>query len=331
MLSILALAIGATLIVVAFGTPVLRKLLVAKGIYDNPNARSSHHLPTPRGGGIVVLLAIIIGLAILGISGYPLPTGLLFIVLISFALSCLSWMDDVRNLSPFIRLACQALAVGSAILIDPSLIITSIPHLPASLSILITAAIWIWFVNLYNFMDGIDGMTGVQTLSISLGIGLLGWSGALSNENTATLAIIGAAAFAFLFWNWSPSKIFLGDVGSIPLGFILGWVLIRAINEGAWAAAIIIPGFYLADATITLLRRAIRGEKIWTAHRQHFYQMPVLQNVSHSRIMFRVIAANAALICTALWVLPINNTYGLALGGLIIAGLLWHLSQLGKS
>ena len=330
MLSTLAFAIGATLIAVAFGTPILRKILIAKGIYDNPNARSSHHLPTPRGGGIVVLLAIIIGLAILGISGYPLPTGLLFIVLISFALSCLSWMDDVRNLSPFIRLACQALAVGTAILIDPSLIITSIPHLPASLSILITAAIWIWFVNLYNFMDGIDGMTGVETISICAGLGLLVLNGTLSDEILPPLAVISAATLAFLYWNWSPAKIFLGDVGSIPLGFLIGWFLLKAISEGAWVMALILPGYYLADATITLLKRAFRLEPIWQAHREHFYQMPVPRNVSHNRVLYRIIVVNIILIFTSVWLVPINDLAALCVAMIIILILLRDLHQLGK-
>ncbi len=252
------------------------------------------------------------------------------IVFIAFALGCVSWIDDIRSLAPAIRLVCQGIAVGVALAIDPDLAITSVPHMPDWLAPVMTAAIWIWFVNLYNFMDGIDGITGAQTVTISLGIGLLGWMGVVSDGITAPVAVIGTAGFAFLYWNWSPAKIFLGDVGSIPLGFLLGWALIHTINEGAWAAAMIIPGFYLADATITLLRRAFRGEKVWTPHRQHFYQMPVLHNVSHDRIMIRIIIANAALICAAIWVLPIDNAYGLGLGGVIIAGLLWRLSRLGK-
>lgn len=326
----LFLAMGVAFFATLIGVPLLRRLLMARNVIDTPNSRSSHTQPTPRGGGVVVVLAVIAGIAILKMGAQAWPTDLFPIIIIAFLLGCVSLTDDIRNLSPGLRLLCQALAVGIALAIAPELVLTSIPVLPFWLASLITAMIWVWFINLYNFMDGIDGITGVQTVTISLGICLLGITGAISFDIVAPIAIIGVASLAFLFWNWAPAKIFLGDVGSIPLGFMLGWALLYITHEGAWVAAVIIPGYYLADATITLLKRAIRGEKVWTPHREHFYQMPVLHNVRHDLIVLRIILANAVLVCISIWVTPMDYIYALCMGSLIILGLLWHLSRLGR-
>ena len=177
-------------------------------------------------------------------------------------------------------------------------------------------------------MDGIDGMTGVETVSICIGLTLLTLTGILADDIIPPLAIIGAAALAFLYWNWSPAKIFLGDVGSIPLGFLLGWFILQAINNGAWLAALIIPGYYLADATITLIKRASQRVPIWQAHREHFYQKPILYGISHQRIMRRIIFTNIMLIANAVWLVPINFWLGIIVATMTICTLLWNLSQL---
>jgi len=324
------MAIGLSFCIVIFGIPILRRALVSKGIYDNPNARSSHSLPTPRGGGIVVMISITIGLVTLWWGGVIFPDGLILALAISCGLGLISWMDDLWNVSALVRLICQAMAIGSILYLDPGLATNALPFLPEWGAFLIIAAAWIWYVNLYNFMDGIDGMTAVETVSVCIGLGLLTLTGILSNDLFSPLAVIGVAALAFLYWNWSPAKIFLGDVGSIPLGFLLGWFVLKAINDGAWLAALIIPGYYLADATITLARRAFRGAPVWQAHREHFYQMPVPRNVSHDRIVCRIIAVNIVLILTAVWIVPINHWAAFCTSAIFIMFLLRNLSQLGK-
>jgi UDP-N-acetylmuramyl pentapeptide phosphotransferase/UDP-N-acetylglucosamine-1-phosphate transferase len=239
-------------------------------------------------------------------------------------------MDDLWSISALVRLICQIMAIGCILYLDPGLAINALPFFPEWGAFLIIAAAWVWCVNLYNFMDGIDGMTAVETVSICTGLGILTLTGILSNDLLAPLAVIGAAALAFLYWNWSPAKIFLGDVGSIALGFLLGWFVLKAVNEGAWLAAIIIPGYYLADATITLIRRAFQGAPVWQAHREHFYQMPVPRNVPHNQIMYRIIAINIMLILTAVWVVPINHWAAFCVSVFFILILLRNLSQLGK-
>ena len=143
-------------------------------------------------------------------------------------------------------------------------------------------------------MDGIDGITSVETIVIGVGVFLI------SDGPTAFLGgILAAAATGFLKWNWNPAKVFLGDVGSIPLGFLLGWLLLNLAGNGHWAAAIILPAYYLTDATITLIGRAIKGEKLWQAHRQHFYQKAVQRGLSHEYVATMVAFLGAVLIMLA--------------------------------
>jgi UDP-N-acetylmuramyl pentapeptide phosphotransferase/UDP-N-acetylglucosamine-1-phosphate transferase len=113
-------------------------------------------------------------------------------------------------------------------------------------------------------------------------------------------ALLAAATLGFLVWNWAPAKLFLGDVGSVPLGYLLGWLLLDTAMNGEWAVALILPLYYLADATITLVKRAARGARLWQAHREHFYQRAVQGGASHSRVAAQVLACNAVLVVLAI-------------------------------
>ena len=133
----------------------------------------------------------------------------------------------------------------------------------------------------------------------------------------------------FLPWNWSPARIFLGDVGSVPLGYLLGWLLLLAAIEGAWAAALILPAYYLADASLTLLRRAARGEKVWRAHRQHAYQRAVRGGLSHRWVAGALAALNLVLIALAVLLAPDWPWAALAAAGLAVFGLLAYFERAG--
>ena len=135
-----------------------------------------------------------------------------------------------------------------------------------------------------------------------------------------------ASAAGYLFWNWHPAKVFMGDAGAIPLGFLLGWLMLDLALSGYWAAALILPLYFAADATFTLIRRGLRGEKPWQAHREHFYQRAVLGGATPPGVVWRVGAANAALIALAL----ISARYpvpALAAATAVVAALLVHLQQ----
>ena len=201
--------------------------------------------------------------------------------------------------------------------------------LPVPLDKAAAILLWMWFINLFNFMDGIDGISGIEAGFIAGGIALVAWIAPASAQNPALGIAIVAAAIGFLAWNWHPAKIFLGDVGSVPLGFLLGWLLLSLAAAGLWAPALILPLYYLADATITLVRRGIRGERVWQAHREHFYQKAVQGGRSHAAVSTAIGVANLAL--AGLAVLALTWPWpGLAAAAAVVALLLVWLSRQGK-
>ncbi len=292
----LALLFAAAAAAVFVGIGALLPHLRAHAILDHPNERSSHQTPTPKGGGIIVVAVLALAWIAVGFFLEHGPFLTWIIPGAAMALAGLSWIDDLRGLPPITRLLGQIAAVTIVLILKPESDLFFQGLLPSALDPLIAGLLWVWFINLFNFMDGIDGITGVETLVIGLGLGLIG-----SGPTGLLGLIIAGAALGFLKWNWHPAKVFLGDVGSVPLGFLLGWLLLDFAAAGHWAAALILPAYYLADATTTLLRRAFRGEIVWHAHNQHFYQQAVKRGLSHATVSGAVLAAGVILIGLA-WV-----------------------------
>lgn len=298
------LAVGAT----AYGaTAAVLNLLRRHAILDHPNPRSSHATATPRGGGLAVVPVILAAwLAVAVATGtlwetMPMIAG-------AFVLAAVSWADDVRDLPAGLRFGVQGLAVAGVLAVSPADGLYFDGSLPPPLDAAAAGLIWLWFINAFNFMDGIDGIAGTETAAIGIGVAVVAATATMMGQQAtgadamATLlfgATIAAAAFGFLPWNWQPARLFLGDVGSVPLGFLLGWLLLRLASEGQGAAALILPLYYLADSTLTLIRRTIRGEKPWQAHREHFYQRAVVRGLSHATVVRAVAIANLALIILA--------------------------------
>jgi UDP-N-acetylmuramyl pentapeptide phosphotransferase/UDP-N-acetylglucosamine-1-phosphate transferase len=305
------------------------RALKRRRILDHPNERSSHDAPTPRGGGIAVIVVLMLAaMAIEYVPSAAAPPGLWGVLPAFAVLACVSWLDDLRSLGVLLRLSIQlaAVALGLAGLAEDRFVFQGL--LPFWGDRIAAALLWIWFVNLFNFMDGIDGITGAETVAIGLGLFLLGLVGVLPESyGLMALACVGAA-LGFLWWNWHPARVFLGDVGSVPLGYLLGWLLIAAAASGAWAAALLLPGYYLADATWTLMRRGLRGAPVMRAHREHFYQRAVQGGLSHAQVVRLIAAANAPLIGLA--VIAEREAYwrwpALAAGALVIALILFLLS-----
>ncbi len=297
-LFLLAACVAVTVAAWAATWAVVRALIRFR-VYDTPNARSSHEQRKPRGGGLallpVLLIAWIAAASWLGAA----PPGFWLVVAAAPVLAVVSWFDDLRSLPVVLRLAVQALAIGlgTAAMDGAGPVFQGL--LPPLLDRLAAALLWLWFVNLFNFMDGIDGIAGVEASSLGIGLLLVGAVLAWPGVQVALPALLAAATLGFLVWNWAPAKLFLGDVGSVPLGYLLGWLLLVAAMNGAWAAALILALYYLADATITLARRGARGAKVWRAHREHFYQRAVQGGASHGRVAAQVLACNATLVVLA--------------------------------
>ena len=298
----LVIIAGATAIASAVFVGLVRTQLLRHEILDRPNARSSHAAPTPRGGGLGVLAALIPAWVAIPFFVPPASEGAAALWIIPAAallLAAVSWIDDLASLGALPRLGAQfAAALAGAFVIDGPVFQGL---LPGPLDPIVAAIGWVWFVNLFNFMDGIDGISGVEATAIGLGLLLIGLfgPGSLDASHGQALAIA-AAAFGFLVWNWPPAKIFLGDSGSVPLGYLLGWLLLWLAAAGNWQAAAILPLYYLADATITLFRRLLRGEKVWQAHRDHYYQAAIKRGLSHGRVSAAIAALNLVLIALAL-------------------------------
>jgi UDP-N-acetylmuramyl pentapeptide phosphotransferase/UDP-N-acetylglucosamine-1-phosphate transferase len=269
-------------------TGVLIPVLARREILDRPNERSSHRVATPRGGGIAVIGSLLFAWIVLA-QTETMPPGVFGIILGAVLLAAVSWFDDLRGLSPVVRLLAQAAAVAIGIFVLPG------PRDAFNLAAI--GLVWIWWINLFNFMDGIDGLAGSEAAAIGAGLLLFASAGAAFYPALQALAAaVTGAAIGFLVWNWSPARIFLGDVGSVPLGYVLGFLLLGLAVRGHWRIALILPLYFLADGTITLARRLLRGERIWQAHREHFYQQAVRGGLGHAAVVRRVIAADLLLI-----------------------------------
>lgn len=280
-------------------TGVVLGWLRRRAILDHPVERSSHRIPVPRGGGIAVMAVLVAAWLALLAAGTLAPV-VAVLVGASAALAALSWRDDLAGLPILLRLLAHiaAVAVGLSLLPETRLL----PGLlPLWLDRLAAGLLWVWFVNLFNFMDGIDGITGVETAALGLGTALVLALAGATDDGTAIMALtVGAAGAAFLAWNWHPARLILGDVGSVSLGYVLGWLLLHLAGRSLWAPAVILPLYYLADASLTMVWRIFRRESFWQAHRRHFYQRAAARDGNHAAVARLVAGGDAALVALAL-------------------------------
>jgi UDP-N-acetylmuramyl pentapeptide phosphotransferase/UDP-N-acetylglucosamine-1-phosphate transferase len=323
-LALLLVAAAATLSagLIAMLLPALRRHALAK-----PNPRSSHVEPTPQGGGIAVVVATaIVALAAVTLTSPPDERAQLAWVLGAAALiAAVGAVDDMRAMPVLPRLLLQVIAVVVVIAALPAEL-RVVPALPWWLERALLAVAALWFVNLVNFMDGIDWMTVAETVPIAGGFVAIGWLGALPSAGVfAALALLGAM-LGFAPFNRPVARLFLGDVGSLPIGLLMAWLLmLLALNEHV-AAALLLPLYYLADASLTLARRLIAGERVWQAHRTHFYQRATDGGFVVIEIVARVFAINVVLAALAFVSVAVPHWWvtlaTLAAGAALVAWLL---------
>jgi UDP-N-acetylmuramyl pentapeptide phosphotransferase/UDP-N-acetylglucosamine-1-phosphate transferase len=258
---------------------------------DHPNERSLHAVPTPRTGGLAILGSLMLGFAasqVLFPDGAEAQTSR-WIMGAALLIGAVSFWDDRMGLPPGLRFgvhsaAAVAVVVGTGLTVPqisfPLLGTWTLGPLGPPLAVLFL----MWMTNLYNFMDGMDGFAGGMTV---VGFGFLAYMALRGGQpGLAALAclVIGATG-GFLVYNVPPARIFMGDVGSAPLGFLAGALSLKGVQEQAfdfWVPMLIFSPF-LVDATMTLLQRLLRGEKVWQAHREHYYQRLVLSGWSHRK------------------------------------------------
>jgi UDP-N-acetylmuramyl pentapeptide phosphotransferase/UDP-N-acetylglucosamine-1-phosphate transferase len=293
------------------GLIVLMRPLFLRYALARPNARSSHKAPTPQGGGVAVVLGGFIALAAVALFGNAGGGGFSALVPLAAAvvlLMAIGVAADILSLPPLPRLALQAVAVIAAVATLPAEL-RALPAVPLAIERAVEGVAVLWFVNLVNFMDGIDWITVAETVPITAGVFVLSHYGAVPEAPALiALALLGAI-LGFAPFNRPVAKLFLGDGGSLPIGLVLAWLLLQVAGNGYLAAALLLPLYYIADATITLFRRWARGEKITEAHRSHFYQVATTRGYSVMGVVSRVFVVNVVLAWLAVTTVLFNSAW----------------------
>lgn len=274
------------LLVAAMSSWLLGRRLARAGgrFLDKPNQRSLHEIPVPRGGGLGILLGLALSLPMLP----HLPGTIWWLVGLTLALGAFSFLDDLYHLSPLVRFLLQggvaALAVGQGLW--PAQI--SLPGVvlvwPVTIEMGFAWLFLVWMTNLYNFMDGMDGFAGGMAL---IGFATLAVLGGMGGDPVFALLcfVVASASAGFLWFNFPPARLFMGDVGSTALGFLAAGMIMWADRSGLfplWVGILVFSPF-VVDATVTLVRRLLRGERIWEAHRSHYYQRLVRMGWGHRK------------------------------------------------
>lgn len=331
MTPLLIIAIPLAACVICAALIVLLRPLLIRYALARPNARSSHSVPTPQGGGAAVIAATIASAAIsAGLFGASADPVLLTIFASAILLACVGAYDDLQTMPVLPRLLLQAIAVGIVLATLP-LEFHLIPILPVWAERILLLIGGLWFVNLVNFMDGLDWITVAEVIPVTVALALFGFYGQLPPDATlAALALCGAM-IGFAPFNRPVAKLFLGDVGSLPIGLLVGWCLLQLAGSGHLAAALLLPLYYLADATITLLKRLTKGEAVWVAHRSHFYQQATGNGFSVMQVVTEVFILNIVLAVLAALSILLKSPYvqgmALALGAACVALVLNRFSR----
>lgn len=306
-------------------TGALRRYAQARSLMDIPNARSSHTVPTPRGGGVAIVLTFLLALVLLAALGDMSWSVALALALLGAGawVAVVGFLDDHGHIAARWRLLAHFAGAIWALYWLGGLPPLQVAGFNLSLGWFghIAAAFYlVWLLNLYNFMDGIDGIAGVEAVTVCIGGALLY---ALQGQGDLAILplLLAVASAGFLYWNFPPAKIFMGDAGSGFLGLVLGILSLQA----AWVAPqlfwswLILLAVFIVDATFTLLRRLLRGDKVYQAHRSHAYQYAARRHNGHLPVTLAVLAINVG------WLLPLSVLVGVGslpgLLGFVVASL----------
>lgn len=302
-------------------TAGLRRYALARSIIDIPNARSSHSIPTPRGGGVAIVVAFLLTLPLLGQLGLAPLHYLVALGGAGALVAIVGFMDDHGHIAARWRLLGHFSAAVWALgwleglaplnLFGVSVDLSWIGHALAAFYL-------VWILNLYNFMDGIDGIASIEAVSACLSASALYVLSGFTDLIWPPL-ILAAAVLGFLFWNFPPAKIFMGDAGSGFLGIALGIMSLQAawVSPALFWAWLILLGVFIVDATVTLIRRFLRGDKVYEAHRSHAYQFASRRYGRHRPVTLAVAAINVLWLFPLAWCVVVLKLDGLT--GVVLA------------
>ena len=283
-------------------TYFMRTYALKKNIIDNPNERSSHSIPTPRGGGVAVVISYLLALGLLIYSNdISMHIGVT-IIAAGFIIALLGFLDDHGHINSMLRLAIHFMvAIGVVISLGGFAEVAILNGIQLDFFANIIAVLFlVWLLNLYNFMDGINGIASTEVITSTISMAIIYW---VLNHivDEKSLILLAACAFGFLLWNFPKAKIFMGDACSGFLGLILGIFALIAlkVDIALFCAWLICLGVFIVDATFTLIRRVVTGHKMYDAHRSHTYQILSRHFNSHTPVTLAVAVINI------FWLLPI--------------------------
>ena len=299
--ALLALSVLVLAIVI---TGAVRRYALARSLLDQPNERSSHQVATPRGGGVAIVIAFCVALAWLWATDEIAADSTIALIGAGGWVALVGFLDDHRHIPARWRLGAHFLAAAWALTwiggLPPVVVLGAELHL-GWIGHVAAAVLLVWLLNLYNFMDGIDAIAGIEAVTVAVPGAAL-WSLSTGGSNDALVpALLAAATAGFLFWNLPPARIFMGDAGSGFLGLVFAVFAIWSAhaNPSLFWSWLILLGVFVVDATVTLVRRVLRRERLYDAHRSHAYQYAARRFGQHQIVSLAVGAINL------IWLLPI--------------------------
>jgi UDP-N-acetylmuramyl pentapeptide phosphotransferase/UDP-N-acetylglucosamine-1-phosphate transferase len=314
----LGISAGLSYVLVPYTIPLCRKL----GMVAEISNRRSHKIPTPHGGGMLMPLIVTpLGLAFVGVAHPPFSAFLAMLLTAGLFVAAVGWRDDRSHVDPRLRLAVHLPAVAVALVFLPQLF----DFMPLWLEKVVLLLGWGWFVNLYNFMDGADGLSSSEALPICAMIALV------APGYAPIAALIAGGCLGFLRVNWHPAKIFMGDVGATWLGYMLGGLLLVSCVDDTWSVIWPLAGITLVfcmDATSTLARRILQGFQPWEPHKTFWFHRYMALGHSHSQLAWAVAGVNIVLFAVGFISLKGGfPTTGFAASLLVMGGAAWYIRR----
>ena len=315
----------------------LRAYALAHHVLDIPNERSSHQVPTPRGGGIAIVISFVVAILILFAFGKITVSAILALLGVSGIVALVGFIDDHapiaarwRFMAHFSAAAWVLYWMGTPLLDLPGGSINL-----GFIGMVLCTLYLVWMLNLYNFMDGIDGIAGIEAITVTLSGGVLSMLHAVPSSSPGSVVVLlallaAASALGFLVWNFPPAKIFMGDAGSGFLGILMGTLSLMAGLEAPalfWSWVILL-GVFVVDATVTLFRRLARRQKLYEAHRSHAYQFAARRLGAHKPVSIAVGLINLFWLLPIAWCVAaggISGVVGVLIAYMPLVGLAWYL------